>query len=237
MKHKQDHHYTMLVGVFVLVVLAAAIIFMTQFNAQVGEAGRLIKFDNTKLNEISDVRIGDTSKPELQKPIQSIVVVGEIKKPSIGGSAWEEAEKKGMLVDPGYGLPDIDIFGGINNIIIINEDDDKPKLILYDPRWHDDLIDIFKPRPAQPSTPKPPVPPSLEELGRIIKSPNGYTCYYDENGNFVRAWRMSRVGNNVEIDEDPDGRHKCPKTVQVKKIEPALPPPIVSESDNTNTKN
>ena len=215
----KKHHPSMLETlfvVFVVLILLAGIIFVMQFRAQAGEAGRLIRTDIAN----------SVSKAELQRQTQ-ITIGGEIKKPTIGGSAWEDAEKRGMLVDPGYGLPDFD---GFDNIIIINDGEEKPKLVLYDPRWHNDLIDLFKPR--KPAAPKPPVPPSLEELGRIIHSKyGGYTCYYDENGNFVRAWRMSRSGQNVEINEDPNGNHGCPKTVQVKKIEPTptLPPPVVDK--------
>ncbi len=233
MKNKKDHHFSMLVGVFVLVVLAAAIIFMTQFNAQVGEAGRLIRIDNTKIDNIAEIKIDGEVQPKIQtKP----VIINDIyPTPKPGYSAWEEAWKRGILVDPGYGI-EMPSFEEINNVIIITEDEEKPKLVLYDPRWHDDIIDIFKPRPTQPYEPKPPVPPSLEDLGRL-RNIGSWTCYYDENGNFVRAWRMSRVGNNVEINEDPDGRHNCPKTVEVRKVAPALPPPIVSDSDNTANKN
>jgi hypothetical protein len=231
MKNKKDHHYTMLIGIFVLVVLAAAIIFMTQFNAQVGEAGRMINLDNTKIDNINEIRIDGEVQPKIQpKPI----IINDIyPTPKPGYSGWDDAWKRGILVDPGYGDDLPGLFEAFDNIIIINTDEEEPKLVLYDPRWHDDIVDLFKPRPAQPSEPKPPVPPSLEELGRI-RNIGSWTCYYDENGNFVRAWRMSRSGNNVEINEDPDGRHNCPKTVEVKKIEPALPPPIVGADEAGN---
>lgn len=230
MNRKKDHHYTMLIGAFILVALAAAIIFITQFNAQVGEAGRLVRVDNTKIDDAGEIKIGTP-----QKNYPGLVIPGEPKKPTIDGSAWEDAWKRGMLVDPGYGIPDVSEF---EDVIIVVSNEYEPKLVLYDPKWHDKIIDIFKPSPPKPSTPiepgepKPakPATPSLEELGRIIKSPNGYTCYYDENGNFVRAWKVSRIGNNVEINEDPNGRHRCPKTVQVKKIEI---PPIISADGTT----
>lgn len=212
MKNKKDHHYTMLIGVFVLVVLAAAIIFMTQFNAQVGEAGRMLR-TNT-LN--TDIIQGKT-----QIKTDVIIGGGKFQKPTISTGDWEAAAKKGLLIDPGYGLPD---FEGMDDIIIINTGEYEPKMVLYDPRWHEDISKMFKKK-----EPTKPLPPTLEELGRISKS-GSWTCYYDENGNFVRAWRMSRDGRNVEINEDPDGSHKCPKTKEVKKITPPTEPsPIISE--------
>lgn len=211
-KTKHPSMLSTLFAIFVILILLAGVIFVMQFRAQVGEAGRILRTNSQN----TDIIQGKT-----QIKTDVIIGGGKFQKPTISTGDWEAAAKKGLLIDPGYGLPD---FEGMDGIIIINTGEYEPKMVLYDPRWHEDISKMFKKK-----EPTKPLPPTLEELGRISKS-GSWTCYYDENGNFVRAWRMSRDGRNVEINEDPDGSHKCPKTKEVKKITPPTEPsPIISE--------
>lgn len=211
-KQKQESHLSLLIGVFILVILLAGIIFVLQFRSQAGEAARFSI--NTRGTQSTFNALGADSR--------QIVAIDATTTPDFG--KMTEPEKRGILVNPGYDIKGLEI-ETINEMDIIIIDEDKPKLVLYDPKFHGPIVDKIR-REQKPYI------PTLEELGRVKYSPDGkYTCYYDENGKFVRAWRVTEYGF-VEINEDPDGKHKCPKKTNVK--EPPLPKPVVSK-ENTIT--
>lgn len=137
---------------------------------------------------------------------------------------WEEAQKKGIMPDPGYGIPEIPVDG--DDIIITYPEE--PKAVIYQPPPKDypkislpgygGYVPPAVPKPTEtpaPVTIPAPSVPSLEEQGRL-RVKGKYTCYYDENGKFVRAWRTYGSGDVVILEGDARPSD-CPAKVAVKK--------------------
>lgn len=143
-------------------------------------------------------------------------------------SEWEDAHKKGIMPDPGYGLPPIESGPSIINPY----PDEQPKAVIYNPPSQDypkltlpgygqpaeTPVPSPTPQPTPITQPQPakPTGPSLEEQGRIRTS-GKYTCYYDEKGNFVRAWRTYGSGSTVIYEGEGSRPTDCPARVKVSK--------------------